>query len=95
VAASARFDFTLTTATVITPAVAPNGYIFVAYAFTVTTTLPSQITVPCGAAAASYRWFTNSPLYWSQTSGAAVAGTAPATLINASTLTVAPIVVLS
>ncbi len=94
VAASARFDFTLTTATQITSAMAPNGYVWAAYAFTATTTLPSQVTIPCGAAAAQYRWFTNAPLYWSQTSGSGVAGTAPATLINASTLTVAPVVFL-
>jgi hypothetical protein len=95
IAASTRFDFTLTTAQTITQAQAPNGYIWVAYAFTATTTLPSQITIPVGAAACQYRWFANTPLYWSQTSGSAVAGTAPATLINASTLTVAPVVAIS
>lgn len=95
IAASTRFDFTLTTPNVVTPAQAPWGYIWVAYAFTVTTTLPSQVTIPCGAAAAQYRWFTNTPLYFSQTSGSAVGATAPATLVNASTLTVAPVVFVS
>jgi hypothetical protein len=95
VAASTRFDFTLTAQQTITAAQAPNGWIWVAYSFTATTTLPSQLTVPCGAAAAQYRWFAGSPLYFSQTSGSAVAGTATATLINASTLTVAPVVAIS
>lgn len=95
IAASARFDYTLTTANIITPAQAPYGWVWAAVGTTVTTTLPSLITVPSGAAGAVYRWFTNTPLYWSQTSGSAVGATAPATLINASTLTIAPVMFLS
>ena len=93
IAASTRFDFTLTSAATITSAQAPYGYVWAAVAVTAST-VPSCVTTPCGAAAAQYRWFTNTPLYFSQTSGSAVAGTAPATLINASTLTVAPVVLL-
>ena len=93
IAASARFDFTLTSATTITSAQAPYGYVWAAVAVTATT-VPSSITTPCGAAAGQYRWFTNTPLYFSQTSGSAVGATAPTTLINASTLAVAPIVFL-
>ena len=71
VAASTRFDFNLTTPTVITSAMAPSGYIWAAFGNTATTTLPSILTLPCGAAAGQYRWFTNTPLYWSLTSGSA------------------------
>ena len=92
IAASTRFDFALTAATTITAAQAPYGYVWAAFSFTATTTLPSIVTVPVGAAATQYRFFTNTPLYRAQTSGSAVGGTAPATLINASTLTVAPVV---
>lgn len=94
IAASTRFDFTLTTATVITAAMAPHGYIWAGYSVTSATTLPSAVTVPCGAAAAQYRWFTDTPLYFAQTAGSALAGTAAATLVNASTLTVAPVIAL-
>ena len=94
IAASARQDFSLTAPTTITNAMAPNGYIWAAFGNTATTTLPSVVTVPCGAAAGQYRWFSAAPLYWSITSGSAVAGTAPGTLIKASVLTVAPIVFL-
>lgn len=95
VAASAQFDFVLTAPTVITAAMAPWGYIWAGYSFTVTTTLPSVVTVPCGASGAQYRWSTNSPLYFSQTAGSGLGGTAAATLINASTLAVAPVITLS
>ena len=95
IAASTRFDFSFAAGSqqVITAAQAPYGFVYVAIAVTAST-VPSCVTTPCGAAAAQYRWFTNTPLYFSQTSGSAVAGTAPATLINASTLVVAPVVLL-
>lgn len=91
IAASARFDFTLTTPTAITAAQAPYGFIYVGVSVT-GTAVPSLITLPCGAAAGQYRWFTNTPLYFSQTAGSALAGTAASTLVNASTLTTAPMV---
>lgn len=91
-AALTRFDFTLATPFTVTQAQAPNGWIWAGYSVTATTTVPSVLTVPCGAAVGQYRWFSNSPLYFSQTSGSALAGTAGSTLVNASTLTVAPIV---
>ncbi len=94
VAASARFDYTLTTPTTITTAMAPNGFVWAALQLTVTTTVCSAVTVPCGAAATQYRWFPNTPLYWSITSGSGLTTTAPGTLIHASTLTVAPVVFL-
>ena len=93
IAASARYDFSFAAGSqvVITAAQAPYGFIYVAIAVTAST-VPSCATLPSGAAAVQYRVFPNTPLYYSQTSGSAVAGTAPATLINASTLTVAPVV---
>lgn len=92
-AASKRYDFAFASGAqqIITAAQAPYGFVYLAYSLTATT-LASLITIPCGAAAGQYRWFTNTPLYFSQTSGTAVGGTAPATLVNASTLTVAPVV---
>ena len=94
IAASARFDFVLTTPATITPAQAPNGFVYAAVCVTSATTVPSCVTVPCGAAATQYRYFTNSPLYLSQTAGSAQGATAATTLVNASTLTVAPVVFL-
>jgi hypothetical protein len=91
ITASTRFDFTLSTPTTITSAMAPNGYVYVALLQAVTTSMQSCVTVPCGAAACQYRWFSSTPLYWSQTSGSAITTTAPATLIRASTLLVAPV----
>lgn len=92
-AASTRFDFTLTTPTAISSTQAPNGFIYVGISVT-GTAVPSLITTPAGAAAGQYRWMTNTPLYFSQTAGSALAGTAAATLINASTLTTAPVVLV-
>ena len=93
IAASARFDFTLTSATVITSAMAPWGWVWAAVSVTAST-VPSVITTPCGAAAAQYRWFTNSPLYFAQTAGTGLGATAAATLANASTVLIAPVVFL-
>ena len=63
-AASTRFDFALTTPTVITSAMAPYGFVYASVAVTATTTLPSVVTLPCGASGTQYRWFTNTPLYF-------------------------------
>ena len=94
IAASGRFDFTLTAPQLITPTNAPHGFIYVGVSVTATT-VPSLITTPCGAAAGQYRWFTDCPLYFSQTAGSALGATAATTLINASTLTTAPVVFLT
>ena len=91
VAASTRLDSTFTTPQTITAAQAPYGYVWAVYSATATTTLPSLITTPCGATATQYRWFANTPLYFSQTAGSSLGGTAASTLVNASTLTVAPV----
>jgi hypothetical protein len=95
--ASARFDYTLANETVITPAMAPYGYVNVAIVCTSATTVPSCVTVPVlPIAATGYAWFTGTPKaqYLAQTATAA-AVTAPATLVSTATLSVAPIVFLS
>lgn len=91
--ATARYDFSFASGSqlVITSAQAPNGFIYVAIAVT-GTAVPSLITTPAGAAAGQYRWFANTPLFFSQTSGSAVGATAPATLVEASNPVTAPVV---
>lgn len=102
IAASTRFDFTLTTPQTVTAAQAPNGYIYVAVAVTATTSVPSLITnAGTIASAAQYAWFANSQSGNATgagglgvSSGSAVGATAPSTLIWASTKTVHPIVAI-
>ena len=92
--ASARFDYTLNTPVIITAAQAPYGYVNVAIVASVTTTVPSCVTVPVlPIAATNYGWFTGTPKgqYLAQTATAATS-TAPATLANTATLSVAPVV---
>lgn len=102
IAASARFDFTFgASPQLITPALAPFGYIFVAV-MSKATTVPSLITVPNGAAAGQYAWFTNTPgasfaavpgsLAFS--AGSSLTTTAPSTLVAVAAKTVAPVVFL-
>ena len=94
IAASTRFDFGFAAGSqlVITAAQAPYGFVYAAIVVTAST-MPSCVTTPAGAAACQYRWFTNTPLYFSQTATAA-ASTAPATLVETGVLTVAPVVAL-
>lgn len=100
IAASARFDFTLTTAQLITPAQVPYGYLWVGISVT-GTAVPSLITVPTGATAGQYAWFTNtlggtgSVLAFSATAGSALGGTAAATIATPTKTTVAPVVFLT
>lgn len=99
IAASTRADFTLTTANVVTQAQAPYGYLWAAIS-TTGTGQPSLVTVDTGAAACQYAWFTNTlggqtTASFGITSGSAVAGTAPATLIYASQKLVVPVVFLT
>lgn len=99
IAASARFDFTLTAAQTITAAQAPNGFIWAAISNT-GTAVPSLITAGSNAAAAQYAWFTNfaggqTTAAFCISSGSAVNGTAPATLVYATQKLVAPVVFLT
>lgn len=102
IAASGRFDFTLTTANLVTASQAPFGYLWVAFSATYNTTGPSLVTSASTiATACQYQWFTNTlnpaagGVGFCITSGSSVAGTAPATLIGASAKTVAPVVFLT
>lgn len=92
-AASARFTFTLATPQLITPANAPNGFVYASIAITATT-VPTAATVPV-AAAVDYQWFPNGPLFLSATHGSALAGTAAATIASPTAKAVAPLVFLS
>lgn len=101
IGASARKDFTLGTAALITPTNAPYGYIWAGVSVTATTAVPSLVTnAGTIAAAAQYQWFTNTlaagtNTAFAMTAGSALAGTAATTLIYASQKTVAPLVFLS
>lgn len=95
IAASARFDFTLTAATTITAAQAPYGYVWAAFMVTAST-VPSLVTQATGAAACQYAWFTNTAggqttASFGITSGSGITTTAPATLIYASQKLVVPV----
>ncbi len=96
-AASTRFDITLTAAQTITSAQAPFGYIWAAILFTGTGT-PTVVTVPTGATATQYQWFTNTLCASSGfaiTSGSSITTTATATLVQTSVRTTAPVVFLT
>jgi len=102
IAASARYDFTLASEYVVLGADAPYGYLFAAI-MVKATTVPSLITVPVGAAAGQYAWWTNFPgasfaaaagaLAFS--AGSALTATAPSTLVAVAAKTTAPVVFLS
>lgn len=94
IAASARFDFTLATATVITPALAPNGFIYAGIC--VTGTPPSLVSVT-NAAAGGYQWFTTSPLKGinALAHGSAQLGTAAATIASPTAQAKTPLVFLT
>ena len=92
IAASAAFVFTLATPQLVTPALAPNGFIY-ASIMVKATTVPSLATVSV-AAAVGYKWFTNGPLGVCVTHGAALTTTAPATITSPTAQTATPVVFL-
>jgi hypothetical protein len=94
-AASARFDFTLTAPTLITQALAPYGYIYATICVTATTQ-PTLLCVTV-AAGAGYQWFTNSPLYGptAMTHGSAQGATAAATITSSTVHAATPLVFLT
>ena len=97
IAASGRFDFTLTTPNLVTPAQAPFGYIWAAILVAGTGT-PTVASAPIMATALSYQWFTNTLVPSSGfaiTSGSGITTTATATLVQTSVRTTAPIVFLT
>lgn len=93
VAASARFDFTLQSAVAITPAIAPNGFIYASIAIAAGT-IPTAAVVSIPTAI-GYQWFSNGPLFLSATHGSSIGATAPATIASPSAKAVAPLVFLT
>jgi hypothetical protein len=93
VSASARFDFTLQTPQLITPALAPNGFVY-ASIMVAAGTVPTaaSLSIPT---AVGYQWFTTGPLGFALTHGSSLAATAPATIASPSAKAVAPIVFLT
>lgn len=92
VAASARFDYTLATAQTITPALAPNGFVYASIVVTATTVpTAASVSVPT---AVGYQWFATGPLFLAATHGSGLTTTAPATIATPSAKAVAPIVFL-
>lgn len=96
-----RLDSTLTAATVITDAMAPYGYIWAAVVQAGTTAASAITTTSVTAAAAQFAWYSNMASGRASgaggfciTSGSGIGATAPATLIWASTRTVAPVMFL-
>jgi hypothetical protein len=92
-AASARFDFTLQSAQQITPANAPNGFIY-ASIMVAAGTVPTAAVVSTPTAI-GYQWFSTGPLGLSLTHGSALTTTAPATIASPAAKAVAPIVFLT
>lgn len=93
VGASARFDFTLATAQLITSALAPSGFIYAGLAVTAgTVPTAASVATPTGI---NYQWTTTSPLFLSLTAGSALGATAAATIASPAAKAVAPIVILT
>jgi hypothetical protein len=96
VAAKTILTHTLTAPQLITPALAPNGYIYATLSFT-GTAYPSLATVAAGTTNLTYQWFTTAPLFnqAAMSHGSAVGGTAPTTIASASVVTTTPVVFLT
>lgn len=91
-AASGIYTRSLATPQLITPAVAPNGFVYVSVSFTATT-VPTAASVSTPTAV-GYQWFTAGPLFFSATHGSAVGATAPATIASPAAKAVAPVVLV-
>lgn len=92
--ASGRFDFTLASSQLITPANAPQGFVY-ASIMVAATTVPTLASYT-HAAAVAYQWFTNGPLKMGAlTSGSSLTTTAPATIASPSAQAVTPVMFLS
>lgn len=93
VAASAKFDFTLTAPVTITNAIAPGGFIYASIAIAAGT-IPTAATMAIPTAV-GYQWYSNGPLFLSATHGSSLTATMPATIATPSAKAVAPMVFLS
>jgi hypothetical protein len=95
ITASTAYSFTLTTAQLITNALAPQNFVYVAIVFAQSAgTIPTVVSAstPTGV---NYQYETGSPLFLSATAGSGLTTTAASTIATASAKAVAPIVVLS
>ena len=93
IAASAAFSFTLSSAVAITPAIAPQGFIYALFSVTSST---QPTAVGCASATAvTYKWFTNGPAFLAGTAGSSLAGTAAATIASGTALATTPICVVT
>jgi hypothetical protein len=102
IAASGRFDFTLSAPYVIQPGDAPYGYVWAGVSVT-GTAVPSLITAGgTEATAAQYAWFTNTfggstngPAALTFRFGSSIGATAPATITSVTAQTACPVVFLT
>jgi hypothetical protein len=96
IGASAAFSFTLATPQLITPAIAPNGFVYASIMVAQSAgAVPSLTAISSFAAAVAYPWFTTSPLKMAAiTHGSSLTGTAPATIASPAAQAVTPIVFL-
>jgi len=92
-AASGIFTFTLTAPQLITPANAPNGFIYVSLNEFATTQATAAVFT--SATAVLYAWYTGAPLFICATHGSSLGATAPATIVTPTAQATAPIVVLT
>jgi hypothetical protein len=92
-AASAKFDFTLSSAVTITAATAPGGFIYASIAIAAST-IPTAAVVATPTAV-GYQWYSAGPLFLSATHGSSLTATAPATIASPAAKAVAPLVFLS
>jgi hypothetical protein len=92
-AASAKFDFTLSSAVTVTAATAPGGFIY-ASIMVAASTIPTAAVVATPTAV-GYQWYSAGPLFLSATHGSSLTATAPATIASPAAKAVAPLVFLS
>lgn len=92
IVASTLKSFALPAPIVITPANAPNGFVYVDL-MVKATAVPSLVTVPV-AAAAQYAWYAGMAAFLAAKHGSALTGTAPATIATPAAAAAAPVVFL-
>jgi hypothetical protein len=94
--ANALNNYTLASAVLITPANAPNGYIYASFSWTGTAG-PTVASVSTPTAGLNYGQlpYSTSPIFYAMTHGSAVAGTAPSTIASASAAATGPALFLS
>ncbi|MGP0053660.1 MAG: hypothetical protein ACLPZR_33130 [Solirubrobacteraceae bacterium] len=90
------YPFALATPIQVTPANAPNGFVYASISFSQSAgTIPTAVGAVLLATAAHYQWFATGPLFFSATHGSAVGGTAPATIASPAVVATCPFVILT